>query len=110
MKESPAYSEPFKVPPFLHRNPSISISVMSAVHKAPGCIILVKIFLDPSRVDEFMPLFKPCYDAITAEPECTFFEVAISKENPGQMTFWEGWSISKEEFETVCMTYLPPIL
>jgi quinol monooxygenase YgiN len=67
----------------------------------PGFVLLVKIFIDPSNTDAFLKAFKPCYDAVIAEPECKFFEVAISTDVPGQFTFWEGWTIGKEEFMEV---------
>lgn len=67
-----------------------------------GISVHVSITVAPSDIDAFLLALKPVYDAVTAEPECTYFEVFHSLEEPGAFRFVENWSRSKEWFIEVC--------
>lgn len=65
-------------------------------HAFHGISLHVNITVAPENVDKFLAAFKPCFDAVTAEPECTFFEVFHDQDNPGRFRFVENWSKDKE--------------
>lgn len=56
-----------------------------------GISLQVTITIAPENVPKFLEAFKPAYDKVTAEPECTFFEVYQSPENPGVLSWVENW-------------------
>lgn len=58
-----------------------------------GFSLHVKIFIDPSNVDKFFELFKPVYEQVIAEPECRFFEVYQSPDEPGTLSWVENWFV-----------------
>ncbi len=66
-----------------------------------GISLHVTITVAPSDVDAFLAALKPCYEAVTAELECTYFEVYHNPANPGELRFVENWSQSKEWFVEV---------
>ena len=59
-----------------------------------GFSVHVTVHIDPSNVDKYFEYFRPAYDAVIAEPECTFFEVYQSAENPGELHWQENWCAS----------------
>ena len=65
-------------------------------HAFHGISLHVNITVAPENVDKFLAAFKTCFDAVTAEPECTFFEVFHDVDNPGDFRFVENWSKDKE--------------
>lgn len=65
-------------------------------HAFHGISLHVNITVAPENVDKFLAAFKTCFDAVTAEPECTFFEVFHDVDNPGTFRFVENWSKDKE--------------
>jgi quinol monooxygenase YgiN len=68
-----------------------------------GFSLHVTITVDPSNIDAFLAAFRPCYEAVTAEPDCTYFEVFHSLDEPGVFRFVENWSKSPEWFrEVIC--------
>lgn len=56
-----------------------------------GFSLHVNVYIDPSNVDKFLEHFKPVYEAVIAEPECRFFEVYQSLEDPGKLSWVENW-------------------
>lgn len=64
-------------------------------------MVHVRIQVDPSNETEFFKHLKRCYENVSAEPECTFFEITKSQDEPGVYRLVEGWSKSREWFETV---------
>ncbi|KAL1612776.1 hypothetical protein SLS60_001005 [Paraconiothyrium brasiliense] len=56
----------------------------------------VTFHIDPSKISAFFTALKPAYDAVTAEPECVFFEVYQSPDTPGKIKFVENWNASVE--------------
>ncbi|EHL00107.1 Dimeric alpha+beta barrel [Glarea lozoyensis ATCC 20868] len=65
---------------------------------SPGFSLEVTITIDPSNIPKFLSLFHPIYELVTAEPECTFFEVFIDPEKPGVIHWVEGWKRDKQWF------------
>ncbi|CAO2657939.1 Nn.00g071990.m01.CDS01 [Neocucurbitaria sp. VM-36] len=72
-----------------------------APYTGPGISVHVNITVAPENVSKFLELFKPCYEAVTAEPECVFFEVYHNPAAPGQFRFVENWNASAEWFKDV---------
>lgn len=66
-------------------------------HAFHGISLHVNITVAPENVDKSLTAFKTCFDAVTAEPECTFFEVFHNADNPGNFRFVENWSKNKEQ-------------
>jgi hypothetical protein len=67
-------------------------------HSAAACnmsseivSLQVTVTIAPENVTKFFEHFKPVYDAVIAEPECIFFEVYQSPENPGELRWVENW-------------------
>ncbi|KAI1639949.1 hypothetical protein F4809DRAFT_20993 [Biscogniauxia mediterranea] len=65
---------------------------------AEGMSLQVTVHIAPENVDKFLAAFKPVFDKVAAEPECMFFEVYRSPEEPGKISWVENWSKSKEWF------------
>ena len=61
-----------------------------------GLTLEVTIHLLPSNVETFLTHFRPAFEAVVAEPECTFFELFTDPENPGTLHWVESWTKSKE--------------
>ncbi|PYH43911.1 putative quinol monooxygenase [Aspergillus saccharolyticus JOP 1030-1] len=56
----------------------------------------VTIHLNPEDLPTFWTAFQPAYEAVIAEPECTFFELYQAPDSPGTVSWVENWSASKE--------------
>lgn len=56
-----------------------------------GFSLHVTIHIDPSDLPRWFELFKPVYDAVCQEPECRFFELYQSPEEPGTLHWVEDW-------------------
>ncbi|KAL6406577.1 hypothetical protein AUP68_09376 [Ilyonectria robusta] len=69
-----------------------------------GFSLHVTIFIDPLNVAEFFKHFKLAYENVIVEPECTFFEVYQSPENPGELRWVENCNVTS--FDTT----LRPVL
>lgn len=74
-------------------------------HAFHGISFHVSITVAPENVDKFLAALKPCFDAVTAEPENTFFEVFHDVDNPGHFRFVENWSKDQEWFMKVRPRY-----
>lgn len=61
----------------------------------------VKVTIDPSNVDQFLEHCKPVVGAVTAEPECTYFEIFQDPTNPGSLKYIENWSASIDWLQNV---------
>ncbi|KAL4928966.1 putative quinol monooxygenase [Aspergillus undulatus] len=55
-----------------------------------GISIQMTVTLKPEDVRTFWDAFRPVFEKVTAEPECTFFEVYQSEE-PGTISWTENW-------------------
>lgn len=56
-----------------------------------GLSLHVSVEIAPENVPKFLDYFKPVYDLVAAEPECLFFEVYQSADNPGKIHWVENW-------------------
>lgn len=68
--------------------PSQSLVKMGAT---AGISLQVTVYIAPENVKRFFEVCKPVFDKVTAEPECTFFEIYQSKEGPGTLSWVEDW-------------------
>lgn len=64
---------------------------MTTTSHYPGISLQVTVTIAPENAAKFIELFTPVYEKVTAEPECTFFEVYQSPENPGVFSWVENW-------------------
>lgn len=85
---------------------------MSDSKPFPGFSLEVTITIAPENVDKFFEFFRLPYQAVIAEPECTFFEVFVDPEQPGVIHWIEGWKKDKFWFMGVQMAkdYYKPYL
>ncbi|PYI24092.1 hypothetical protein BO99DRAFT_418775 [Aspergillus violaceofuscus CBS 115571] len=61
-----------------------------------GISLHITIHIDPESLPKFWEAFQPVYENVIAEPECTFFEVYQSPEEPGTLSWVENWSQTPE--------------
>jgi quinol monooxygenase YgiN len=83
-----------------------------APYTGPTLSLHVHITVAPENAELFLSHLKPCYDVVSAEPECIFFEVFQNPAAPGDFKFVETWNASPEWFQTVQLTkdYYKPYL
>ncbi|KAI2624910.1 hypothetical protein GGR54DRAFT_541197 [Hypoxylon sp. NC1633] len=68
-------------------------------HVAPppnGISLHVTVHIAPENVERFLAAFKDIFDLVSAEPECSFFEVYKSVEEPGKISWVENWSKDRQ--------------
>ncbi|KAI0100143.1 hypothetical protein GGR51DRAFT_564359 [Nemania sp. FL0031] len=73
----------------------------SLPRKMPGSTgwsLHVTVYIAPENIDRFMAAFKPVFNKVVAEPECLFFEMYQSPQEPGKISWVENWSKSPEWF------------
>lgn len=75
-----------------------------------GISLHVSVTIAPEHIDEFLPHFKACFDAVTAEPECIFFEVFHDAEHPGHFHWVEDWNKDVEVRYTSELLFLNRIV
>ncbi|UKZ76910.1 hypothetical protein TrVFT333_004625 [Trichoderma virens FT-333] len=84
---------------------------MSSPHvRTSGFSLHVTITIDPANISAFLAAFRPVYKAVVAEPDCTYFEVFHSLEEPGVFRFVENWSKDPQWFKENQLTkayYIP---
>lgn len=73
----------------------------SEPYTGPGYSLHVTLHIDPAQLDAFFEAFKPAYDAVTAEPECIFFEMYQDPNVPGKIRLVENWNQSLEWLTSV---------
>ena len=61
-----------------------------------GVSLHVTVYIKPSDVNAFVAEFKAIYDIVAAEPECTYFEVFQSPDEPGVFHWVENWNQTTE--------------
>ena len=66
-----------------------------------GISLHLTITVAPEKSEEFLSHFKPIFDEVTAEPECTYFEVFQDPSQPGTFQIVENWTKDLEWFMTV---------
>jgi len=50
------------------------------------------IKIDPTNTDKFLTALRPAWAAVINEPECLFFDVFHTPEEPGTFRFVEVWT------------------
>ncbi|KAI1759646.1 hypothetical protein GGR53DRAFT_131736 [Hypoxylon sp. FL1150] len=63
-----------------------------------GISLHVTVHIAPQNAERFLAAFKAIFDVVAAEPECTFFEVYRSPEEPGKFSWVENWSKDRQWF------------
>ncbi|KAI0479634.1 hypothetical protein F4859DRAFT_513138 [Xylaria cf. heliscus] len=63
-----------------------------------GWSLHVTVYIAPENVGRFLAAFKPVFNKVVAEPECLFFEMYQSPQEPGKLSWVENWSKSPEWF------------
>ncbi|KAI1363057.1 hypothetical protein F5Y08DRAFT_253805 [Xylaria arbuscula] len=79
-------------------NPITSPALPRKMPVATGFSLHVTVYIAPENVDRFLAAFKPAFDKVVAEPECLFFELYQSPQEPGKLSWVENWSKSPEWF------------
>ncbi|KAL4863012.1 hypothetical protein BDV12DRAFT_189970 [Aspergillus spectabilis] len=69
---------------------------MTTTKSSPGISLHVSISIAEENVPKFVEAMGPIYEKVTAEPECTFFEIYQNPQNPGELSWVENWSASLE--------------
>ncbi|KAI0387162.1 hypothetical protein F5Y04DRAFT_78028 [Hypomontagnella monticulosa] len=84
-----------EAPAVKSEQPQATDSVATANGAAPETKIVslhVTVHIAPENVEKFLVAFKAIFDLVSAEPECLFFEVYRSVEEPGKIRWVENWS------------------
>ena len=63
-----------------------------------GISLHVSITVAADNADKFLAAFKTCFDHVTAEPDCTFFELYRDADKPGHFQWVENWSKDQDWF------------
>ncbi|KAF4629857.1 hypothetical protein G7Y89_g8293 [Cudoniella acicularis] len=63
---------------------------------AQGLSLHVTVTVAPENVQQFLAHLQPAFEVVAAEPECTFFEVYTSSDQPGVIRWVEGWSKDRQ--------------
>jgi len=66
-------------------------------------LLNVTITVSPENTSKFLEALKPCWEKVTAESECLFFDVFQDPTKPGRFKFLEVWSEDRKWFEEVQM-------
>jgi len=66
-----------------------------------GFSLHVTVHVSPKDSEAFLAALKPVYELVAAEPECTYFEVFHSKDEPGLFHWIENYTQTKEWFMQV---------
>jgi hypothetical protein len=65
----------------------------------------VTVTVAPENVEKFLEIMRPAYDMVITEPECTFFEVFVSDEEPGVLRWVEGWTKDWQWIQEVVLSF-----
>lgn len=75
----------------------LSFTTLSRAHPAEtsphGVSLHATIQIAPENVTRFIEFAKPIVEVVTAEPECQFFELYQSIEDPGVISWVENWFV-----------------
>ncbi|KAK7917308.1 hypothetical protein PG985_010916 [Apiospora marii] len=66
-----------------------------------GCSLHVTVHIAPENWPQFKAAIQPVYEKVIREPECVFFEIYRSPDDPGTITWVENWTASPEWLATV---------
>lgn len=62
-----------------------------AAKPTPSVSVHIRLTVDPSKINEFLKISRPMFDAVTAEPLNTFFEMYRDDKTPGVFKLVENW-------------------
>ncbi|KAI1751698.1 hypothetical protein F4782DRAFT_175518 [Xylaria castorea] len=79
-------------------DPINSPAISRKMALATGWSLHVTVYIAPENVNRFLAAFKPVFNKVVAEPECLFFEMYQSPQEPGKISWVENWSKSPEWF------------
>ncbi|KAK8102598.1 hypothetical protein PG984_015744 [Apiospora sp. TS-2023a] len=79
----------------------MSSSSSSPDYSANGCSLHVTVHIAPENWPKFKAAMQPVYEKVIQEPECVYFEIYRSPEDPGTITWVENWTTSPEWLKTV---------
>lgn len=51
----------------------------------------IKLTVDPNKINEFLEISRPTFEAVSAEPLNTFFEMYRDAKTPGVFKLVENW-------------------
>nr|A0A5B8YU67.1 RecName: Full=Putative monooxygenase GME11364; AltName: Full=Dibenzodioxocinones biosynthesis cluster protein GME11364 [Pestalotiopsis microspora]QED41495.1 monooxygenase domain-containing protein [Pestalotiopsis microspora] len=90
-----------------------------AAKPTPSVSVHIRLTVDPNKINEFLEISRPMFDAVTAEPLNTFFEMYRDDKTPGVFKLVENWDADidymmnvqvKKEYYTPYHTALREIL
>jgi hypothetical protein len=64
----------------------------------PGLSLHATVHIKPEDVPQFMEQARYIFDKVVSEPECVFFELYQSPEDPGTFSWVENWSVKQCNF------------
>lgn len=67
----------------------------------PTFSLHVTVHIRPTDVEAFFRTMQPCFEAVTAEPECVYFEIYQDPEDSGKISWVENWNATPEWLMTV---------
>jgi quinol monooxygenase YgiN len=89
-------SQPFPLSSHIVLFPTSYQTATMSFYTSPSISLHVKVFIAPDNVPTFKEAMKPVFDAVTAEPECLFFEIYHNPEKPGEFKWVENWAQDAE--------------
>ena len=67
-----------------------------------GISLQVTVWIAPENKAAFLAAAKPIIESVTAEPECTYFEVFEAEDEPGCIHWVENWDQTSKWLMEVC--------
>ena len=56
----------------------------------------VTVYIAEDKVDDFFAAMRPCFEAVSAEPELLYFELFQDPASPGKISWVENWDASPQ--------------
>ena len=78
-------------------------------YNGPSVSLHVRITVTPENAAKFLEYLKPCYDVVSAEPECVFFEVFQNPATPGEFKFVENWHATVDWLKDVSTSMMTTV-
>lgn len=79
------------------------MSLSASMDASDGISFHLTFTVAPGNADEFLRRSRSIFDLVAAEPECEYFEVFQSPEQPGRFRVVEHWSRDKDWFMKVSL-------
>ena len=71
----------------------------------PSLSVHVKLTIDPNEIEKFLKALRPTFEAVTAEPLNTFFEVYRDDKTPGVFKLVENWNATVDHMVNVSINF-----